>query len=137
MEIFKKTVYIILLIGILVGILFLQEDEEEEKIQKEISKQSAIEDNSEDIEWQGFYHENQEIKLKRNNIEEKAAIEEAPTFSSLRSCINWGKDLLVNNQQGGFDCSYGCRFEEDIQTIVCKDTTGMITELEKQCIGSC
>ncbi len=82
-----------------------------------------------DIEWLGFYYKNQESNYSA--IAQEAALEKAPRFTSIQNCLNWGKDLIANNPNDGFDCSYGCRFEEDFQAIVCKDTTKMIIKLEK------
>jgi len=92
------------------------------------------------IKWLGFYYK--DAVYPSNQLSLQKMLDEAPSFSSIQACVNWGKELLAKNPAAGFECSYGCRYEEGVYSegvgttvgegIVCKDTTKMITRLEKE-----
>lgn len=74
--------------------------------------------------WKGFYYKSAEYPS--NAVQERLMLDEASTFSFLQDCMKWGSDILKNNPRDGFECSYGCRFGEDLNSVVCEDTTKMI-----------
>lgn len=82
------------------------------------------------ITWLGFYYE--DGIYQSDAFSQRIKLEEAPRFSSIQTCINWGNALLSKNPRSGFECSYGCRYEKEWQSTVCKDTTKMITTIKKE-----
>lgn len=76
------------------------------------------------IVWRGFYYKNAEYPTTA--FQESMMLNEAPTFDSLQDCMKWGSNMLVNSPLDGFECAYGCRFDEKYNATICKDTTKMI-----------
>ena len=72
----------------------------------------------------GFYYKN--AVYETGNFNEASRLQNAPRFNSLQACHSWGKNLLTSNPNDGYECSVGCRIEDD-WGLVCKDTTKMIT----------
>ena len=73
------------------------------------------------ITWKGFYYK--DSVYPSGSIEEKKMLDDAPNFFTLEACIEWGKNLTKNNPNDFFECAYGCRFDEDLQILICEDKT--------------
>lgn len=81
------------------------------------------------ITWIGFYYPNQEYST--NLIDQRRALDQSPKFNTIQDCMKWGKDYLKSNSKDGFECSYGCRIENE-SYLICKDTTKMITNIANE-----
>lgn len=74
--------------------------------------------------WKGFYYKSAEYPS--SPLAERRMLDEAPGFSTLQDCMKWGSTMIASNPSDGFECSYGCRFDESFNALICKDTTKMI-----------
>jgi hypothetical protein len=79
---------------------------------------------SSELTWKGFYYKNAEYPT--NPLDERRMLEESPSFSTLQDCMKWGSSVVANNPSDGFECSYGCRFDDGYNAVICKDTTKMV-----------
>lgn len=85
--------------------------------------------NSNNNTWLGFYYPN--AVYKTDALSQQSMLSNAPKFSSIQDCMNWGNRLLSASPESGFECSRSCRYDKEWSSIVCKETTKMITEIEK------
>jgi len=76
--------------------------------------------------WKGFYYTNSEYPA--GPIQERIMLDRAATFASLQDCMKWGSTITVNNSRDAFECSYGCKYDEEYNAVVCDDTTKMINK---------
>lgn len=81
------------------------------------------------IEWIGLEYKRDNISLPE--IMQQTLLQTAPKFDSLSSCLNWGQKLVEGDSNSVFECSYGCGFDDEWKSIVCKDTTHVIYDIDK------
>ena len=79
--------------------------------------------------YMGFYYPNAVVKT--DALSQQLYLSNAPNFESIQACLSWGNNLLTHSPGDGFECSTGCRYEKDYQSIICKDTTKLITKFGK------
>lgn len=77
----------------------------------------------------GFHYRNAIVNT--DPISQQRYLTEGPRFSTIQSCLNWGNNILASTPGDGFECSTGCQYDEEIQALVCKDTTKLITKFGK------
>lgn len=58
-------------------------------------------------------------------------------FNTVQDCMAWGFEIIRENPSDAFECTYGCRWEGDLHSVVCRDSTNLVS-LEKllpECIN--
>jgi len=72
-------------------------------------------------DWRGFYY--QGFESQRGKAIHADALANAPKFRTVQECIDWGRDRTAAIPGSGFECASGCRFDQGIAEVVCRDST--------------
>jgi hypothetical protein len=72
-------------------------------------------------EWSGFVYSS--LESQRGKAIDQDALRRAPTFDTVQQCVEWGRAQTVATPAAGFECATGCRVDQGIGEVVCRDST--------------
>jgi hypothetical protein len=79
--------------------------------------------------WHGFYYPIADAARLSQTADQLAA---RPEFGELQTCIEWGRGRMKGQPQAAFECASGCRFDNAMKDVICKDTTRLIRQESSQ-----